>query len=368
MRTTSADVASSYDVIAKAHEGDVSSGKTPFRSFNNFVKNKLIQESLNIVRRGDAKHSAAAVLDLASGRGGDIGKWFFVKSSGYPPLQVSKYHCFDISPESIKEAEKRYAVFPSPKAEATFEVADCYSDEFLQTRLPSLPLFQQYSVVSVQFALHYACGSEERIEKVIRAIAAALRPGGVFIASTVNEEKLAEYVQERPKHAMFSIEMIEPFEWVTPFKTKKPMLKVGSQYHFQLEGFVDSPEYVVPVLMIKKHAAAAGLVECPEASKPFDAYLEEYANGWKSSRLELTSEELDLIQLYRTLCFVKGEPKPQKGGFNAKGSTAYPNTSGNHQKHRPFAQKKKNAFGGKAGGFNSANFLSRDMWGTAASD
>lgn len=342
-------VADSYDLIAQSHTGDMASRTTPFRHFNNYVKSRLISSALDYVWKSKAStqgtSSQLAVLDLASGRGGDIGKWLLSKRTA-----VTHYHCFDISSESILEAQRRYDNLDRKPVEATFEVADCFSDEFLSVTLPALPFYGQYSVISIQFAFHYACASEEKMRQVINAIATALRPGGVFIATTINEEALAAFVrtEQTEGNHMFSVQLIEPVNWVTSFQTKKTLLAIGSQYHFQLKGFVDSPEYVVPMNMVKKLASIAGLTENREVSKPFEDYLEPYHLSRNSH--ELPEEEQALVKLYCTMMFVKG---------NAKGNHA------NHNQRRQPTVAYGSSRGGRGGGQKKEPIsFSRDAFGT----
>lgn len=373
MDTTSNGVALAYDNVTRCQGGDMSSSKTPFRAFNNYVKKTLIQIALDTVRKGNSTLQGAAVLDLASGRGGDIGKWFFSKSAALPALHVSQYHCFDISSESVKEAERRYLSFSGSGVQASFEVADCFSDTFLEERLPSLPYYQQYSIVSIQFALHYACDTPAHIEKMIKGISESLRDGGVFIATTVDEDSLSSYVRQKAENALFTIRLNEPEEWVWPFESKNPRLKIGTKYHFQLEGLVDSPEYVVPIMIVRKYAAIYGLVELHEASKSFDDFFTDYATSWNNTRhLELSKDEKALIQLYRTLCFVKVVKKGKfdddapnlrlaeqdRGSKLFKGSKKeghyFPPPQGSRfQKEKKTTDK------------IDEDFFSRDKWGTA---
>lgn len=371
MDSTSNDVALAYDSVTRCQDGDMSSSKTPFRAFNNYVKKNLIQIALDTVRKGNSTLQNAAVLDLASGRGGDIGKWFFSKSATLPELRVSHYHCFDISPESVKEAERRYLSFSGSEVQATFEVADCFSDTFLEERLPLLPHCRQYSVVSIQFALHYACDTEAHIEKVIKAISESLQDGGVFIATTVDEDSLSSYVRQNKKNSLFTIQLNEPVEWVCPFGSKNPRLKIGMKYHFQLEGLVDSPEYVVPIMMVRKYASIYGLVELPEASKSFDAFFADYTTSWNNTRrLELSEDEKALIHLYCSLCFVKGA-KNKKNDYDPSnlhlieqhGSSKFfmEEKKGGH--HTPLPQGSRFQKEKKKKDKIDENLFSRENWG-----
>jgi mRNA (guanine-N7-)-methyltransferase len=58
-------------------------------------------------------------------------------------------------------------------------------------------------VASIQFALHYMFESEGRARRFLSAVARHLRPGGCFIATTVDArvmlEMLAAYGQEDPE-------------------------------------------------------------------------------------------------------------------------------------------------------------------------
>lgn len=345
-------VATSYDSVAKSHSGDMNSTTTPFRAFNNCVKRLLINAGLANLRQRNQSLKEAAVLDLASGRGGDIGKWIVPESSDPTRLRISYYDCFDISQESINEAEKRYHSLKDTNAIGRFQVANCFEDTFLEERLPSLPLYRHYSIVSIQFAFHYACDTEQRIAKLMKAIAEALHDGGVFIATTVDEVSLSNYVRAGTESSLFDIKLIEPVEWVTSFASKTPKLKIGSQYHFKLLNFVDSPEYVVPMMIVKKYAAIYGLVEDPKSSKGFVDFLESHKKSFsRDCQTELSHEEKELVQLYRTLCFVKEKGKPQGNGGG--GWSSVNSSSTNEKRNQKTQQRRKRNLGGKPLSTNS---------------
>nr|CCC93609.1 putative mRNA capping methyltransferase [Trypanosoma congolense IL3000] len=304
--------AASYNEVVRKRTGDMTSKETPFRFFSNYVKKNLIQYALDHIKHVAGRREAI-VLDLASGRGGDLGKWIHCQSpelcfatSKLPRERLTKavlVECYDVSPESVAEAQRRYETMaPGTECRCSFTVKDCFSEEFLLRELPLSSNFGKYDVVSIQFAFHYACDTLERIDMLMAAIAGALAPEGVYIATTVDEEVLAERIAaERLKsEGLFSIN----------FDTKPHLesggLPVGSKYRFSLNGFVDCDEYVVPLEYVRSRAKHYGMEEVVEFSKRFESFYEVYRKDYsKNKGLLLVRGEMELATLYRTLCFRK---------------------------------------------------------------
>ncbi|ESL10121.1 mRNA capping methyltransferase [Trypanosoma rangeli SC58] len=306
--------AASYDDIAKKRAGDMTSKESPFRFFNNYVKKRLIQFALDHLKY-EAGCSSVKVLDLASGRGGDIGKWLYCQS---PELsfvtaklprdrltKVSFLDCYDVSSECIAEARRRYKAIASDAVcdcDCVFTVKDCFSDEFLRGQLPASENFGKFDIVSIQFAFHYACGTLERIDMVMAAIAGALAPNGVFIATTVDDKVLAERVQRKQTESsgLFSLCFDSGPVW------EGDKLAVGTKYHFALEGFVDCDEYVVPASYVCERAMHYGMEEVTEFSTTFQSLYEGYKKNRNINKGRyLVGGALELVTLYRTFCFRK---------------------------------------------------------------
>ncbi|CAJ1035745.1 mRNA capping enzyme, putative [Leishmania lindenbergi] len=312
--------AAAYDDVTRKRKDDWSSQQVAFRHFNNFVKKTLIQFSLDRVLANVAASASegAAVLDIASGRGGDIGKWFYMQSSAQGDarapscsLHTTVYDCYDISPECISEAERRckemIATMERPsRCCASFTVADCFSESFLRGTLPSSPHFGRYNIVSIQFAFHYACRSLDLVRDVFSAVSSALAPGGVVLITTVDLATLSKRAAEGMMgNELYSITFPNPPEYTT-VSDGSTLLVTGTEYHFRLEGFVDCPEYVVPYDAVVQIASEAQLCLCESMSKPFSEFVPHYSANWKANRgNRLSQAELELVTLYRTLCFEK---------------------------------------------------------------
>lgn len=360
--------AMSYDRVTRARAGDMSSKEIPFRFFNNYVKKTLLQFALDSVRAecgGGAKGNSAeeerrvTVIDLCSGRGGDLGKWLFMQSprvgSPSPALtrqhparrwnggalssnrepvlgsaldagskekkagdlrseevvRATHYEGFDISKECIDEAERRYKTMQQDSpCSVMFKVADCFSDEFLSALRDRK---EQCHIVSIQFAFHYACTSAGKVQQVVEALASCLVPGGVAVITTVDPFELSQRVREKKfGNAMFSIELLTPEpEWVDgvcdeSHPEPQAVLAVGTGYHFRLKGFVDCCEYVVPIDFVRSCMADAHMEECPAVSKPFAHFLRDFTRDWSKNRGNtLTKAEEQLTTLYMSLVFRK---------------------------------------------------------------
>ncbi|KAG5463842.1 hypothetical protein LSCM1_00013 [Leishmania martiniquensis] len=309
-----------YDDVTRKRKDDRSSQQVAFRHFNNFVKKRLIQFSLDSALASAAASPAegAAVLDLASGRGGDLGKWLFMQSPAQndprapsDTLHTSFYDCYDVSVECINEAERRWkemvaAMERPPRCCASFTVADCFTESFLRHTLPTSPHFGRYSVVTIQFAFHYACKSLHLVREVFSAVSRALAPGGVVLITTVDITMLSKRVAEGMMgNELYRIAFPDPPEYAVA-SDGSTVLVTGTGYHFHLEGFVDCLEYVVPYDAVVQIASESQLRLCELMSKPFSEFVPDYSANWKANKgNKLSQAELELVTLYRTLCFQK---------------------------------------------------------------
>jgi SAM-dependent methyltransferase len=128
------------------------------RKLHNNTKREFIK---TIVKEG------STVLDVGSGRGGDLAKWKAVKAT---------LTMIDPDPESIKEAiDRSKNVFP----EAKILVGDV-------TKAPLGP----FDYVCFNFSLQYCFKDEAYLRECVRAISMRLAPGGMFFGVVPDAEKI----------------------------------------------------------------------------------------------------------------------------------------------------------------------------------
>lgn len=179
------------------------------RSLNNWVKSTLIQKFSppSPDEQAARPNAPLCVLDMACGKGGDLGKW--EKAPKVPALYVG---C-DIAEVSIEQARQRWNETVNRnrnqrhrrpvEMDARFFVQDTFGKS-----LASIPVVREvgfnpnagpgagsiiqpgmpsggFDVVSMMFALHYSFETEELAKGMLRNVAGALKKGGRFLGSTL---------------------------------------------------------------------------------------------------------------------------------------------------------------------------------------
>lgn len=279
------------------------------RSFNGWVKATQIAEvkpSTKVMR----ERKGMRVLDLACGKGGDVGK-FTLHSSG-----VSNYVGIDVARGSLRDAAKRVSALPSGKLrKASFVCADLGSEvpgsrKFSletwtmnsATILQDVPRFHKvqgggvastdrFDLISIQFAIHYMMSSETRARRFFKTVGNLLDIGGCLIATTIDARIIVWHLM----NLGLNLDEIDESETVTVsvgegacslkfepavvrrlFESEKNVESktnessvFGLQYSFTLsEGddhasgvgkAVDLPEWLTPVPVIESIANEAGL-------------------------------------------------------------------------------------------------------------
>jgi len=175
-------------------------GARALKNFNNLVKTVLIDWSLAVVvassgAGGEAAASDPAsegpcveVLDVASGRGGDQIK--FVQSCQAQGVRLC-YNGIDVADEQVAEAQRRLRLTceKDGRCRSTLCRARLFVGDVVRVPLPELASQQ---VVSIQFAIQYAFGTEANARSFLKHSLERLCTGGVFIAVTLDSEKIRE--------------------------------------------------------------------------------------------------------------------------------------------------------------------------------
>ena len=278
------------------------------RSFNGWVKATQIME-LKPSTKSIIEKKGLRILDLACGKGGDLGK-FSIHSAG-----VANYVGIDVARGSLRDAAKRVSALPSGKLrKASFICADLGSDVpgsrkskyMLETWIMSsttvlqdVPRFNKvlgggispsdkFDVVSIQFAIHYMMSTEARARRFFKTVGNLLDVGGSLIATTIDARIICWHLMDLGLNLNELNDneqiVVSVGNGVCTLKFEPSVVKrlfgmgndersndskFGLQYSFTLsEGddhaagvgkAVDLPEWLTPIPVIEEIANEAGL-------------------------------------------------------------------------------------------------------------
>jgi mRNA (guanine-N7-)-methyltransferase len=277
-------------------------------------------------RRRDhpASSSSLRVLDLACGRGGDFKKWLLMGAEVYVGV--------DVSPQSVLECRAR--VEESRRRTGRPKVALVLTRSMLDEDLPDAvaralaaaagegkgqgegvpPVFD---VISIQFALHYGCGSEAALATLLRNVDRLLAPeGGTLLATSIDarclRHHLLQQLQQQEQQGGAAAEFgnaVYRVQLSPEAAAAGPELgALGLRYTFSLSSAVEAcDEYVVHLpslrrlahemagLRLARHVNFGRLVH--DCLPRFGHLLEPLQVG------QVSPAEWEAIQLYSSLVF-----------------------------------------------------------------
>jgi mRNA (guanine-N7-)-methyltransferase len=254
------------------------------------------------------------VQDLACGKGGDLPKW---KEAG-----IAAYCGVDIATESVRtDGRLRYNTGRHAFPAALF-VADCFEAPLAPALLPRGP----FDVISCQFALHYAWGTEARARRALENVSSLLRAGGVFLGTTADANVLVRKLRAAPGlrfgNELYGVEFAarhadKAFHGSAPF---------GLEYRFTLADAVDGvAEYLVHRPTLEALAAQYGLrlvlwhnfhdfvasrLQVAEdralwVARGLGGVLDDATGVATPARCALSAEEWEVAHLYAVFAFRK---------------------------------------------------------------
>jgi len=218
------------------------------RNFNNWIKSMSISDILTRIKQRNGYNKSITVLDLCSGKGGDLLKW----KKG----EIDHLICADIAGTSVEQCEVRYKEMQERSKHergrqknftAQFITADCTKQRLRDLYAdPDMT----FDLTSCQFSFHYSFESLPQAEMMLQNACERLKPGGYFIGTLPNAYELIKRWRAA-EGSSFSNEVYE-ISFESEDKQNVPLF--GAKYHFRLEGVVDCPEFVVHFPLLEKMA------------------------------------------------------------------------------------------------------------------
>jgi len=153
------------------------------RSFHNLIKKRIYLQNASL-------NKYCSLLDLASGKGGDIQKWLLLKNYTY-------ILALDINSESIKATINKNgyegAIARWINIKKTLEKPPYIRFEIMNlNNLNALESINKidnnklYDTISCQFALHYFAENTATLNNIFTLVSSKLKPGGKFIGTATN--------------------------------------------------------------------------------------------------------------------------------------------------------------------------------------
>ncbi|CAH0558088.1 unnamed protein product [Brassicogethes aeneus] len=206
------------------------------RNFHNWIKSMLISEFISKIR-GSKYNEPIRVLDLGCGKGGDLFKW--------QKANIKHLICSDIAEVSLEQCKQRYTDMKHRNNRN--RNGDVFSIEYIPADCTKARLREKYNdpslrlnLVSCQFVFHYSFESLPQAERMFMNAAECLQPGGYFIGTMPDSNDIIARAKKNNTRTFGN----DLFEVSLDFDTNDPPL-FGGKYHFQLDGVVDCPEFLV---------------------------------------------------------------------------------------------------------------------------
>ena len=142
------------------------------RRFHNQIKEYLYNKYCKNTKK---------LLELCSGRGGDLHKWVH--------NEILKVDGYDISEKNINECKKRFNNLKNKKPlDYNFYKMDLTNSECYETIYKNNP--DNFNVVCCQFGIHYFFESEKTVENIINILDKNLEKNGHFIITFLDDKKI----------------------------------------------------------------------------------------------------------------------------------------------------------------------------------
>ncbi len=174
----------------------------PMREFHNWIKSNLIYTYCSKKSVGTTvnNYRQMDVLEIACGKGGDIGKFYHTRVGSYVGLDIDPngiYSGSDGALSRYQDFKKKFPNFPK----MNFLVADggallnvedqtralgTMSDQNKKmiTEIFDRVDFKQYDVINCQFAVHYFFKTDNTLENFIANVSKFLKPSGYLVLTT----------------------------------------------------------------------------------------------------------------------------------------------------------------------------------------
>lgn len=209
-------------IVSERRENEYYQIKTwlakPLRDFHNWIKSNIIYTHFNQAYEYGKR---LTVLDIASGRGGDIQKFYYCKILFYVGVELDISNIMSAADGAVsryRQLKKTHEAFPpfhfingdgsalltpEDQLKAMGNTSDknmTLMKKFFSADPSKRTLFDR---MTCMFAIHYFLENDTTWNNYCTNINMYLKPGGYFICTTYDAEKVIEVLKETGKFATY---------------------------------------------------------------------------------------------------------------------------------------------------------------------
>ena len=211
----------------------------PYTQFNNYVKSQLIYTYMNMYYN-DTQYK---ILDLGSGRGGDLQKFYYASIISYVGIEpdYENIYAHNNALSRYAKLKKSYAnVPPMTFIQSSATCLFTYEDQIKEIgkmNNEQQKLFDKFfghnnttyfDRVNSSFSLHYYLNNEISWLNCCNNIDKYLRPGGYFVFEVFDANKIKELLKNKETHQVF---------YNTPKGEKKLLFEIKKKYNDNSKSF-----------------------------------------------------------------------------------------------------------------------------------
>lgn len=161
--------------------------------YHNRIKEQLINENV----------SNSIVLDIGSGRGGDLTKY---------QHRVKYLYAVEPNKDNLQELERRLDGLPNLKSKTS--VINVGGEENIKITNVIREKYQKVDIISFMLSLSFFWSSTYHLDALVQTIITNLKPGGKIVFLTVNGESLLEVLKDKNSIDLNGIQyyLLPPFK------------------------------------------------------------------------------------------------------------------------------------------------------------
>jgi SAM-dependent methyltransferase len=291
------------------YDKSIKTMRLPYRFYNNYIKSSLYNEFTFMHKRDENK---VKLLDIGSGKGGDINK--------YISSEIDYVVGIDLSKGDVDEGLRRYNSIKNKsfyknagvKTDINFVWGDMgklmfpdfavAKNDYGKQKLTELITDKNmFDIVSCQFAFHYFFTDKDTLLNVIRNVSENLKVGGHFIGTTFDGDRIMKLLKNKTEYEssvnndiLWKIE--KKYDLVAfPKASSDDNLNITIDVNIGSIGNLH-PEPLVNFKYFEKVMKENGFVKVK---------VEKFNKYYMNSNIKMSKQEQELSFLYNTFVFKK---------------------------------------------------------------